>query len=57
MRDRLPIRVDFLFGMPIEVVIENGFDGPVGVCAEAQPGSCTERENLDGDDKGKGASG
>src|SRR4030081_455840 len=24
---------------------------------EAQPGSCTERENLDGDAKGKGASG
>ena len=33
MRDRLPIRVDFLFGMPIEVVIENGFDGAIGVCA------------------------
>jgi hypothetical protein len=33
MRDRLPIRVDVLFGMPIEVVIENGFDGPIGVCA------------------------
>src|SRR5436305_10981574 len=24
---------------------------------EAQPGSCTERENLDGDAKGKGTSG
>jgi hypothetical protein len=24
---------------------------------EAQPGSCAERENLDGDAKGKGASG
>ena len=24
---------------------------------EAQPGSCTERENLDGDGKGKGTSG
>src|SRR5713101_3711391 len=24
---------------------------------EAQPGSCTERENLDGDAKGKGANG
>ena len=48
MRDRLPIRVDFLFGMPIEVVIENGFHGPIGVCANVD-GAAAFIERLEKD--------
>src|SRR2546422_3138978 len=44
-------------GISLEGVLRRPKRHPACWRREAQPGSCTERENLNGDAKGKGASG
>jgi hypothetical protein len=44
-------------GISLEDVLRLTKRHPACRRREAQPGSCTERENLDGDAKGKGTSG
>src|SRR6266508_4558192 len=50
-------RVDPTFGNSSEDVLIPTERHPACRRREARPGSCMERENLAGDDKGKGASG
>ena len=50
-------RADPAFGISSEDVLIPTERHPACRRREAQPGSCTERENLAGDGKGKGASG
>src|SRR6476620_2659821 len=50
-------RVDPTFGISSEDVLIPTERHPACRQREARPGSCTERENLAGDAKGKGASG
>ena len=50
-------RVDPTFGISSVDVLILTERHPACRWREAQPGSCTERENLTGDAKGKGASG
>src|SRR6267378_2301807 len=50
-------RVDPTFGISSEDVLIPTERHPACRWREARPGSCMERENLAGDDKGKGASG
>ena len=50
-------RVDPTFGISSEDVLIPTERHPACRRREARPGSCMERENLAGDDKGKGASG
>src|SRR2546422_9243497 len=44
-------------GISLEGVLRRPKRHPACWRREAQPGSCSERENLDGDAKGKGTSG
>src|SRR6266700_7981622 len=50
-------RADPAFGISLGDVLRLPKRHPACRRREAQPGSCTERENLIGDAKGKGASG
>ena len=50
-------RVDPTFGISSEDVLIPTERHPACRRRESRPGSCMERENLAGDDKGKGASG
>jgi hypothetical protein len=45
------------FGISLGDVLRLPKRHPAWRWREAQPGSCTERENLDGDGKGEGTSG
>jgi hypothetical protein len=57
-RERMPVRSRGpSSGISLEVVLRLPERHPPCRRREAQPGSCTERENLIGDAKGKGASG